>query len=301
VIKAQSLKGQVQVYCRFKPLKPAEEQCASITCYPEDNAVTAFRRQLFERQTFSFDRVFGPNTSQDDVFIACARPLATAVIKEKVNGCILAYGQTASGKTYTIEDGMLPRIATLIFSLLEPAEAVTFSALEIFNERLKDLLGLQTLSMRGAAPVGLTQVRIASVSHANRLFAEVMAARATHETNMNERSSRSHVIYSFRFLSTGAVLHLADLAGSEKVSKTLATGDRLDEAKSINRSLLALGNVVSSLSTANGSHIRFRDSKLTRVLQESLAGNSHTSLIVTCASDADNEQETLSTLRFGRN
>lgn len=292
--------GQVKVFCRFKPIASSEERSSSIQFYPEDSQVTAYRKHLFEKQTFAFDSVFAPDATQDDVFEACAKPLALSVIREKVNGCILAYGQTASGKTYTIEQGILPRIAKLIFSNLGPAEAITLSALEIFNEKMKDLLGSQPLTMRGASAIGLTQVRISSPEQASRIFRDIIAARATSETNMNDKSSRSHVIYSIRFLASGAVLHLADLAGSEKVSKTGATGVRLDEAKSINRSLLALGNVVNSLSTQHSSFVRFRDSKLTRVLQESLTGNSKTCLIVTCASDAGNEQETLSTLRFGQ-
>merc|ERR1719327_137709 len=125
---------------------------------------------------------------------------------------------------------------------------------------------------------------------------------------MNEHSSRSHLVFFVTLeqkdLTTKSVkvgkLHLVDLAGSEKVAKTGVSGERLDEAKNINRSLSALGNVINALTDKKSTHIPYRDSKLTRVLQESLGGNAKTSLIITCSPSNFNEQETISTLRFGQ-
>merc|ERR1719327_2119913 len=125
---------------------------------------------------------------------------------------------------------------------------------------------------------------------------------------MNEHSSRSHLVFFVTLeqkdLTTKSVkvgkLYLVDLAGSEKVSKTGVAGERLDEAKNINRSLSALGNVINALTDKKSTHVPYRDSKLTRVLQESLGGNAKTSLIITCSPSNFNEQETISTLRFGQ-
>ena len=132
--------------------------------------------------------------------------------------------------------------------------------------------------------------------------------RSIGSTDMNKQSSRSHSVFILQieqkntidFSSKTGKIYLVDLAGSERIAKTGAQGQTLDEAKNINRSLTCLGQVINALTDGKSTHIPYRDSKLTRILQESLGGNSRTSLIVTCSPSAFNENETVSTLRFGQ-
>ncbi|KAL0249667.1 hypothetical protein GEMRC1_004896 [Eukaryota sp. GEM-RC1] len=237
------------------------------------------------------------------------------------NGSILAYGQTSAGKTYSmlgacptnhqIDPGITPRTLQYIFDLIQsnkdPNSSFSLSAsyVEIYLERVRDLLdpSRQNLSVvddpvEGISIQGCTHPYFAAKGSENR----VSAAHA-----INIESSRSHAIFILnlrRTSSSGSFLSrlfLVDLAGSEKLTKTNAQGCRLDEAKRINTSLLALGQVVSALTShdRSKSHVPYRDSKLTRVLQESLGGNAKTALIVVCSPSSCNISETLSTLKFG--
>lgn len=244
------------------------------------------------------------------------------------NGTVFAYGQTGAGKSYTmmgsdIDDddsrGIIPRIVEQIFAsiLRSPGNieyTVRVSYMEIYMERIRDLLRPQNDNLpihedksRGVYVKELMEIYVSSKEEVYEVMRRGGAARATAATNMNQESSRSHSIFVIgitqKNVETGSAksgqLFLVDLAGSEKVGKTGATGQTLEEAKKINKSLSALGMVINSLTDGKSTHIPYRDSKLTRILQESLGGNSRTTLIVNCSPSSYNDAETISTLRFG--
>ena len=215
--------------------------------------------------------------------------------------------------------GVIPRIVEHIFAHIATAPGhmeytVKVSYMEIYMERIRDLLQpvndnlpIHEDKARGVYVKGLVEVYVQSLAEVNDLLALGGQARAVSSTNMNAESSRSHsillVTITQKNLETGSAkmgqLNLVDLAGSEKVGKTGASGQTLEEAKKINKSLSALGMVINALTDGKSTHVPYRDSKLTRILQESLGGNSRTTLIINCSPSAFNDAETLSTLRFG--
>lgn len=232
--------------------------------------------------------------------------------------------------------GIIPRLFESLFARFRNPQIefdVRCSCVEIYNENVFDLItfGKNNVEIwedkdRGLTLMGATEVPIVSCAAALALFREAVKNRHTYETAMNATSSRSHCVFVLtvaKRLRTEAAttfcqLYLADLAGSERVAKTQVSGDRLGEAKYINKSLLALGKVISALSdpsrakvaaSAGGAagggasspsgHIPYRDSKLTRLLQNSLGGNSRTVLLVALSPSAWNASESLGTLRFG--
>ena len=215
--------------------------------------------------------------------------------------------------------GIIPRIVEQIFAsiLTSPGNieyTVRVSYMEIYMERIRDLLQPQNDNLpvheeksRGVYVKGLLEIYVSSVQEVYEVMRRGGAARAVAATNMNQESSRSHSIFvvtiTQKNVETGSAksgqLFLVDLAGSEKVGKTGASGQTLEEAKKINKSLSALGMVINSLTDGKSTHIPYRDSKLTRILQESLGGNSRTTLIINCSPNSYNTEETLSTLRFG--
>lgn len=264
---------------------------------------------------------------QSDIFDFSIKPTVDDILNG-YNGTVFAYGQTGAGKSYTmmgtsIDDtegrGVIPRIVEQIFesilsSPLNIEYTVRVSYMEIYMERIRDLLQPQNDNLpvheeknRGVYVKGLLEIYVSSVQEVYEVMRRGGNARAVAATNMNQESSRSHSIFVITItqknVETGSAksgqLFLVDLAGSEKVGKTGATGQTLEEAKKINKSLSALGMVINSLTDGKSSHIPYRDSKLTRILQESLGGNSRTTLIVNCSPSSYNDAETLSTLRFG--
>ena len=217
------------------------------------------------------------------------------------------------------QKGIIPRIVEQMFAsiLRSPGNieyTVRVSYMEIYMEKIRDLLVPQNDNLpvheeksRGVYVKGLLEIYVSSVQEVYEVMRRGGSARATAATNMNQESSRSHSIFVITItqknVETGSAksgqLFLVDLAGSEKVGKTGASGQTLEEAKKINKSLSALGMVINSLTDGKSTHIPYRDSKLTRILQESLGGNSRTTLIINCSPSSYNDQETLSTLRFG--
>lgn len=265
---------------------------------------------------------------QNEVFDYSIRPTVDDILNG-YNGTVFAYGQTGAGKSYTmmgtgIEDeagkGIIPRIVEQIFaSILSSASDIEYtvrvSYMEIYMERIRDLLMPQNDNLpvheeknRGVYVKGLLEVYVSSVEEVYEVMRRGGDARAVSATNMNAESSRSHSIFVItvaqKNITTGSQksgqLFLVDLAGSEKVGKTGASGQTLEEAKKINKSLSALGMVINALTDGKSSHVPYRDSKLTRILQESLGGNSRTTLIINCSPSSYNDAETLSTLQFGR-
>ncbi|KAG9030201.1 hypothetical protein FRB95_004250 [Tulasnella sp. JGI-2019a] len=215
--------------------------------------------------------------------------------------------------------GIIPRITEQIFTSIVESDTsleylVKVSYMEIYLERIRDLMAPQHDNLqiheeksKGVYVKGLSDYYVGSAAEVYEIMRQGGLARVVTSTNMNAESSRSHSIFLItvqqRNTESGAMktgnLYLVDLAGSEKVGKTGASGTTLEEAKKINKSLSALGMVINALTDGKSSHIPYRDSKLTRILQESLGGNSRTTLIINCSPSSYNEPETLSTLRFG--
>lgn len=280
-------------------------------------------------KTFTFDIVFAPDCKQVDVYNEVARPVVDCVL-EGYNGTIFAYGQTGTGKTFTMEGvrafpekrGIIPNSFAHVFGHIAKAEddvrfLVRVSYLEIYNEEVRDLLGkdqLQQLEVKERPDVGvyvkdLSAFVVNNADDMDRIMTLGNKNRSVGATNMNLHSSRSHAIFTVtvecsekgadgkQHVRVGK-LHLVDLAGSERQAKTGATGQRLKEATKINLSLSTLGNVISSLVDGKSTHIPYRNSKLTRLLQDSLGGNSKTVMVANIGPADYNYDESISSLRY---
>ncbi|KAH7083269.1 P-loop containing nucleoside triphosphate hydrolase protein [Paraphoma chrysanthemicola] len=317
----------IKVVARFRPQNKIEIASGGEPIVDFNSEDTCTIQSKEAAGAFTFDRVFDMASRQADVFDYSIRSTVDDILNG-YNGTVFAYGQTGAGKSYTmmgsdIDDeagrGVIPRIVQQVFAsiLASPSNieyTVRVSYMEIYMERIRDLLMPQNDNLpvheeknRGVYVKGLLEVYVASDDEVYEVLRRGGAARAVSATNMNAESSRSHSIFvvtvSQKNVETGSQksgqLFLVDLAGSEKVGKTGASGQTLEEAKKINKSLSALGMVINSLTDGKSSHIPYRDSKLTRILQESLGGNSRTTLIINCSPSSYNDAETLSTLRFG--
>ncbi|XP_076361911.1 kinesin heavy chain-like isoform X2 [Tachypleus tridentatus] len=315
----------IQVVCRFRPLNDAEERAGS-------KFIVKFHQNSEEcisigNKVYIYDKVFKPNATQEKVYNEAAKAIVKDVLMG-YNGTIFAYGQTSSGKTHTMEgvlddpikQGVIPRIINDIFNYIYSMDEnvefhIKVSYFEIYLDKVKDLLDVTKTNLsvhedKNRVPYvkGATERFVTSPEEVMEVIDEGKSNRHIAVTNMNEHSSRSHSVFLINVKQEhmenqkklSGKLYLVDLAGSEKVSKTGAEGMVLDEAKNINKSLSALGNVISALADGNKSHIPYRDSKLTRILQESLGGNSRTTIIICCSPASYNETETKSTLDFGR-
>ncbi|XP_034167408.2 kinesin family member 4 [Pangasianodon hypophthalmus] len=321
----------VRVALRCRPLVPKElnEGCQScLTFVPGEPQVV-----VGNDKAFTYDYVFDPTTEQEEVFNTAVSPLLSGLFKG-YNATVLAYGQTGSGKTFSMGGtytsaqeneptvGVIPRVVRKIFQEKEKRTDCEFllsvSYLEIYNEEILDLLCTSkdkpVISIRedpkeGIKIVGLTESEVSTAEEMVGCLETGNSARTVGSTAMNAASSRSHAIFTISLEQRRggdkndaivSKLHLVDLAGSERQKKTKAEGDRLKEGISINRGLLSLGNVISALGdeSKKGTFVPYRDSKLTRLLQDSLGGNSHT-LMIACVSPADsNIEETINTLRY---
>ncbi|KAF4080165.1 hypothetical protein AMELA_G00167370 [Ameiurus melas] len=313
----------VRVMCRFRPLNESEVKRTNkhVIRFKGNDSV------VFSGKPYVFDQVLPPNTTQEQVYESCAKDTVRDVLGG-YNGTIFTYGQTSSGKTHTMEGrlhdpemmGIIPRIARDIFdhiySMQENLEFhIKVSYFEIYLEKIRDLLDVSKTNLpvhenKNRVPYvkGCTERFVSSPEEMMEVIDDGKANRHVAVTNMNEHSSRSHSIFLINIkqehLDTAhkltGKLYLVDLAGSEKVSKTGAAGAVLDEAKMINKSLSSLGNVISALAEGTKTHVPYRDSKMTRILQDSLGGNCRTTIIICCSPSAFNEAETRSTLLFGQ-
>jgi kinesin family protein 5 len=317
----------IKVVARFRPQNKIELAAGSEQIVEFSSEDTCSLSSKEASGAFTFDRVFPTNTPQQDVFDYSIRSTVDDVLAG-YNGTVFAYGQTGSGKTYTMmgadigndeQKGIIPRIVEQIFTSIMRSDGsieftVKVSYMEIYMEKIRDLLVPQNDNLpihedkqRGVYVKGLGEFYVGSVDEVYHVLERGGQARAVAATNMNQESSRSHSIFVIEVtqknVESGSArsgrLFLVDLAGSEKVGKTGASGQTLEEAKKINKSLSALGMVINALSDGKSTHVPYRDSKLTRILQESLGGNSRTTLIINCSPSAYNDAETVSTLRFG--
>ncbi|XP_024609634.1 kinesin-like protein KIF27 isoform X4 [Neophocaena asiaeorientalis asiaeorientalis] len=338
----------VKVAVRIRPLLCKEvlhNYQACVRVIPNTQQVIIGRDRVF-----TFDFVFGKNSTQDEVYNTCIKPLVLSLI-EGYNATVFAYGQTGSGKTYTIggghvdvlsfskfsasvvegQKGIIPRAIQEIFQNISENlsidSKIKVSYIEVYKEDLRDLLELETsmkdLHIRedekgNTVIVGAKECQVETADEVMSLLEMGNAARHTDTTQMNEHSSRSHVIFTISLCQVAknkeaaedglwyshqhivSKFHFVDLAGSERVTKTGNTGERFKESIQINSGLLALGNVISALGDPRrkSSHIPYRDAKITRLLKDSLGGSAKT-VMITCVSPSSLDfDESLNSLKY---
>ncbi|KAL5209439.1 hypothetical protein ABZP36_005062 [Zizania latifolia] len=334
----------VQVVLRCRPLSEEEQKSnvqSAISCNDLKREVTVLH-SLFKQtdKTFTFDRVFGPKAQQRAIYDHAVAPIVNDVL-EGYNCTVFAFGQTGTGKTYTMEGemrqkvgelsataGVIPRAVRHIFDVLEARKAdysmkVTF--LELYNEDITDLLATEDQSRfpedrqkraislmedgKGGAVIrGLEEIVVYSPSEIYSLLEHGSARRRTADTALNKQSSRSHAVFSIYIhvkettvgnqeLMKCGRLNLVDLAGSENIARSGAREGRAREAGEMNKSLLTLGRVITALVEHSG-HVPYRDSKLTRLLRESLGGKAKTCIIATVSPSIHCLEETVVTLDY---
>ncbi|XP_050207091.1 kinesin-like protein KIN-14R isoform X2 [Mercurialis annua] len=321
----QAAKGNIRVFCRCRPLSKAESSSGCTTVVDFDAAKDGDLGILAggsTRKTFKFDRVYTPRDNQVDVF-ADASPLVLSVL-DGYNVCIFAYGQTGTGKTFTMEGtdqnrGVNYRTLEQLFKIAQERSdtfsySLSVSVLEVYNEQIRDLLATSPTSKKldikqsseGSHHVpGIIEAKVDDFKEAWNVLQAGSNARAVGSNNVNEHSSRSHCMLCVTVKAknlmnsecTKSRLWLVDLAGSERLAKTDVQGERLKEAQNINRSLSALGDVIYALATKS-THIPYRNSKLTHLLQDSLGGDSKTLMFVQISPSEYDMSETLSSLNF---
>ncbi|XP_041999302.1 kinesin-like protein KIN-7D, mitochondrial [Salvia splendens] len=310
----------ISVTVRFRPLSEREYQRGDEVAWYVDGEKIV-RNEFNPMTAYAFDRVFGSNTNTLEVYEVAARPVVKSAM-DGVNGTVFAYGVTSSGKTHTMHGdqnspGIIPLAIKDVFSIIQDTPGREFllrvSYLEIYNEVINDLLDPtgQNLRVRedvqGTYVEGIKEEVVLSPGHVLSFIAAGEEHRHVGSNNFNLFSSRSHTIFTLMIESSNhgddydgvifSQLNLIDLAGSES-SKTETTGIRRKEGSYINKSLLTLGTVIGKLSEGKASHVPYRDSKLTRLLQSSLSGQGHVSLICTITPASSNTEETHNTLKF---
>ncbi|KAL4303834.1 hypothetical protein GQ457_10G024790 [Hibiscus cannabinus] len=319
-VEGRGSADSISVTIRFRPLNEREFQRGDeISWYADGEKIV--RHEYNPATAYAFDRVFGPHATSQEVYEIAAKPVVKAAM-EGVNGTVFAYGVTSSGKTHTMHGdqnapGIIPLAIKDVFSMIQDTPGREFllrvSYLEIYNEVINDLLDPtgQNLRVRedaqGTYVEGIKEEVVLSPGHVLSFIAAGEEHRHVGSNNFNLFSSRSHTIFTLMIESSahgdeydGVVfsqLNLIDLAGSES-SKTETTGLRRKEGSYINKSLLTLGTVIGKLSEGKASHVPYRDSKLTRLLQSSLSGHGHVSLICTVTPASSNMEETHNTLKF---
>ncbi|KAK9713187.1 hypothetical protein RND81_06G009900 [Saponaria officinalis] len=323
--EVQESKGNIRVFCRCRPLNKEEQSNGYATVVDFEGAKDGELALLTggsNKKIFRFDRVYMPKDDQGDVFLD-ASPMATSVL-DGYNVCIFAYGQTGTGKTFTMEGteqnrGVNYRTLEQLFQIAsERSDTFTYEisvgVLEVYNEQIRDLLDTSTapkkLEIKQASEgshhvPGIVEAKVGNTKQVWEVLRVGSNARAVGSNNVNEHSSRSHCMLCVTVKSknlingecTKSKLWLVDLAGSERLAKTDVQGVRLKEAQNINKSLSALGDVISALANKS-SHIPYRNSKLTHLLQDSLGGNSKTLMFVQISPSENDLGETLSSLNF---
>lgn len=330
----QDLKGNIRVFCRLRPALNELERINQCNfnfangnwmeiSKPRGSIAPGGNLKSNETQEFTFDKVFNQDATQEEIFEELSQLVQSAM--DGYHVCVFAYGQTGSGKTYTMQGesdpmerlGMIPRSVQLIFEKKEQMAkmgwsfTIQASFLEIYNENIRDLLNMKggkSLDIRynegkGTTVSNLTVIPISSAEELLTYMYKSQQNRSTAVTNFNEHSSRSHSITKIyiegRYQDSDDVyvgsVSLVDLAGSES-AKSVST-ERLAETKNINKSLSSLGNVMMALYKKE-THIPYRNSKLTFLLQSSLGGNCKCLMIVNISPIADSFNESISALRF---
>ncbi|CAH0557067.1 unnamed protein product [Brassicogethes aeneus] len=318
----------ISVYVRVRPLSKKEIDTrlqSIVTC--KDKKI-----QLKEK-LYSFDGVFSPASSQLSLYTNVVEPMIDDVIKG-YNCTVFAYGQTGSGKTFTmsggdsqcdenwkndVDAGFIPRAAGNIIekiNLISSECAVRVSYLELYNEEIRDLLSDDVSNLMiyndpqnkgSVCIIGLKELNVMNKTDIYHLLSEGMRRKKMACTNLNANSSRSHTVFTITvhnrepnengedIVKIGK-LNLVDLAGSESMSRA-GTFNRIAEVAGINKSLLTLGRVIKALAEKN-QYVPYRDSKLTRILQDSLGGKTKTCIVATVSPASSNYEDTLSTLEY---
>ncbi|KAI9390921.1 hypothetical protein POPTR_007G014800v4 [Populus trichocarpa] len=318
---------KILVSVRLRPLNEKEigkNDVSDWECINDDTVIYRNSLSVSERSmyptAYKFDRVFGPGCSTRQVYGEGAKEVALSVVSG-INSSVFAYGQTSSGKTYTMS-GITEYTVADIYDYVDKHKerefTLKFSAMEIYNESVRDLLSTDTTPLRllddperGTVVERLTEETIRDWNHFKELLSVCEAQRQIGETSLNEASSRSHQILRLTIESSArefvghyksstlaSTVNFVDLAGSERASQSLSAGMRLKEGCHINRSLLTLGTVIRKLSKGRNGHIPFRDSKLTRILQSSLGGNARTAIICTMSPARIHVEQSRNTLLF---
>lgn len=320
----EDMKGKVRVYCRLRPLNEKEtvEKEKDVLTNVDEFTVEHVWKDDKAKQHI-YDRVFDGIASQEEVFEDTKYLVQSAV--DGYNVCIFAYGQTGSGKTFTIygsdsNPGLTPRATTELFKILKrDSNKFSFSLkaymVELYQDTLVDLLlpkNAKRLKLdikkdsKGMVSVdNVTIVSISTIDELRSIIQRGSEQRHTSGTQMNEESSRSHLILSIVIESTNlqtqyvarGKLSFVDLAGSERIKKSGSSGSQLKEAQSINKSLSALGDVISALSSS-GQHIPYRNHKLTMLMSDSLGGNAKTLMFVNVSPAESNLDETYNSLMY---
>ncbi|GMI94694.1 hypothetical protein HRI_003138700 [Hibiscus trionum] len=324
-----NLKGNIRVFCRVRPLTLAENigslglGLEPVVALDTSNLLLELGNNKSKRYTF--DKVFH-GSSQDGIFSE-VEPVIKSVL-DGYNACIFAYGQTGTGKTFTMEGalespGIVPRTIETLFKQAEDSNhtfLITFSMLEIYLGNLRDLLvpqamrstdplppclSIQTDPKGGIRIENLVSIQVSDFNQALKLYRFGCQLRSTASTNSNSASSRSHCMIRISITCFDAPerrqetnkIWLVDLGGSERVVKTKAWGRRLDEGRAINLSLSALGDVIHALQRRK-RHIPYRNSKLTQVLKDSLGDESRTLMLVHVSPKEEDLCETICSLNF---
>ncbi|XP_068132605.1 uncharacterized protein [Hyperolius riggenbachi] len=310
----QELRGNIRVFCRCRP----DDGKGTHLEFPSEEEIIV--NQNSNRKHYRYDQVFLPQCTQEEVFEG-----TLPIIKSCVDGynvCIIAYGQTGSGKTYTMmgndkKPGVNIRSIRELLHICQQREKIKYitkiAMLEIYNENVWDLLsqsGNKQLEIRAQGKTvtlpGLMEIEVLTEEDIKNTISIGEKNRTVASTKMNTESSRSHLMVILKLngvdsvtgVATSSSLTLCDLAGSERISKTEATGQRLVEAAAINKSLTSLGQVFNALKT-NSLHVPYRNSKLTHLLQPSLSGQAKACVFVNISPDLNDLAETISTLQFG--
>jgi len=328
----EDLKGKIRVYCRVRPILNFEKDKGQTFCLqiPDELTVTHAWRDEKKHREYNFDQVFDPCRSQANVFEDTKHLIQSAV--DGFNVCIFAYGQTGSGKTFTIygteeEPGLTRHGINELFRIIDRDSGkytfcVTLYMLELYQDTMMDLLlPPQPKNKKGEVevpkleikkdPKGMVVVQgatVVEVTSARQLLAAIEAGqnrRHTASTQMNRESSRSHLDIAITIeatnLQTQSVskgkISFVDLAGSERVKKSGSTGENLKEAQAINKSLSALGDVISALASEQ-PHIPYRNHKLTMLMSDSLGGNAKTLMFVNVSPTDSNLEETQNSLQY---
>ncbi|KAK9070716.1 hypothetical protein SSX86_011118 [Deinandra increscens subsp. villosa] len=321
------LKGNIRVFCRCRPLNDEEIAKGStsvVDFYSAKENELKIKGSNSSEKRFKFDHIFRPEDNQEAVF-AQTSPLVVSVL-DGFNMCIFVYGQTGTGKTFTMEGtaenrGVNYRTLEELFTVSDKRSDIMrfqlyVSMLEVYNEKIKDLLVEDSnqpakkleikQSAEGTQEVpGLSQVPVYKTDEVWELLKSGSRVRSVGSTNANELSSRSHCLLRVTVLGENLVnglrtrshLWLIDLAGSERLGKIQVEGERLKESQFINKSLSALGDVISALASKT-AHIPYRNSKLTHILQSSLGGDCNTIMFVQISPSSEDLGETICSLNF---
>ncbi|KAF2465728.1 carboxy-terminal kinesin 2 [Lindgomyces ingoldianus] len=334
--QVQELKGNIRVMCRVRPTNTDTETDPAKISFPDSDAdskevyvqgpekQSALGNVTTATYSYSFDRVFGPQSQNGEVFEEISQLVQSAL--DGYNVCIFCYGQTGSGKTYTMSspDGMIPRATAQIYSEATRLEEKGWrykmegSFVEVYNETYNDLLGRsedldkkklevrhdtvkKTTTLENAVTVTLD-----GPQRVEEILKTASKNRSVAATKANQRSSRSHSVFILKLVGENGItgeksegtLNLVDLAGSERLEHSKAEGVRLKETQNINKSLSCLGDVIDRLGSGKEGHVPYRNSKLTYLLQYSLGGNSKTLMFVMVSPLQAHLQETITSLKF---